>query len=505
MTRRSPLTSPAVAGAVVLAVGLVSIASAQSEGRLGGKTVAITLGQSLRYSDNLDLDPPPTDSVLQSVTSLGVAVNSITRTQSFQLGFGGAFEADTDGDTDFADPYLRMSYALEGANSRLSASANYTRFDIDDAFTQSTPISTDPDDPVSGTARIEDGIRTDRGYSLGFETGLRSPLGFRLDLASRSRRYSDTTNAGLYDTDTRSADALVRFRIDPAVTARATASWRHYEAEDSDQTDRRETSYGVGLAVALSPTLSLDASLRQQNIETRRLSGTRETDGLAYGLDLTRSLRNGLVAVSFDSQPTLNDRRHTLRATRSMSLRRDGTLSYGIGLTKTEGLSTDPLFSLAYVQPLKRSNLSIDFSQEARTDEEDDAAVILTRLGASYNMELTETLTWSLGASLSDVDARQATGEDRRRLDLRSTVSGQLTATSTWSAGLSLSDTESSDAAGSDNERRFGIQLAYRHALAQDWDMVARYEHTRITETTTPDRRSNAISIGLEKSFAFRP
>lgn len=506
MAGKGHLRKPAVAAAGVLAVGLVSIASAQQDRGAGGKTLLVTVGQSLRYSDNIDLVANPTDSVFQARTDLGVAFSSVTRTQSFRLSFGGAFEAGSDGETDLSDPYLRASYAIEGAGSRLNASATYSRVEIDDAFRQGTVLLPgDDDDPISETARIEDGVRTDRAYALGFETGLRAPVGFQLDLSARERRYSQTTSADLFDTDTRRADAQILFRIDPTVTARVTASYDRYQAEDTDQTDRRETSLGVGVAMNVTPTLTLDASLRHQEIRTLRTSGDRETDGLAYGLDLSQSLRNGLIAVNFSSEPTLNNRRHTLRATRSMALRNEGALSYGLGLTRTEGLGTEPLFSLAYSVPLKRGGVSFGFSQEARTDEEDDEAVILTRMTANYDFALTSTVNWTLAGSISDVNARETSGEDRRRVDIRTSFAGQINDVSSWSAGLSISDTDTTTATSSENERRYGIQLAYRRTLAQDWDMVARYDHTKIDDSATADRTSNAISIGLEKTFAFRP
>lgn len=506
MARKRHLRRPVVAAAGVLAVGFVSIASAQQDRGAGGKTLLVTVGQSLRYSDNIDLVANPDDSVLQARTDLGVAFSSVTRTQSFRLSFGGALEADTGGDTDLSDPYLRASYAIEGANSRLNASVNYTRIEIDDAFRQGRVVLPgDDDEPISETARIEEGVRTNRDYTLGFETGLRAPVGFQLNLSARERSYSETTSPNLFDTETQRADAQILFRIDPQVTARVTSSYSRYQAEDTDQTDRREISYGVGVAMNVTPTLTLDASLRQQDIRTLRTSGDRETDGLAYGLDVNRSLRNGLIAVNFLSEPTLNNRRNTLRATRSMALRNDGALSYGVGVTHTEGLGTEPLFTLAYSVPLKRGGVSFGFSQEARTDEEDDEAVILTRVTANYDFALSNTLNWTLNGSVSDVNAREATGEDRRRIDLRTNLAGQINDVSSWSAGLSLSDTDTATLAGNNNERRYGIQLAYRHELAQDWDMVARYEHTKIDDSGATDRTSNAISIGLEKTFAFRP
>lgn len=508
ITRR-PVALAAGGTLALTLVGLVSIASAQQNDP-GGKTLRLTLGQFLRYSDNIDLAAGPTDSVFQSDTRLGLVYSDVTRTQSLQFSLRGSYEADSDGDTDISDPYAELTYALEGANSRLTFSATHLRTNLDDAFAD-VPFFRVDDltgevlETVAGTALIEGGVRINNAYTLGVETGLQSNVGFRLDVSGRDRSYTETANPDLFDTKDRRVSALTTFRIDPQITARLTASYRNFTAEDIDRTDRTESSYGAGVAFRVSPNTTLDLSLSQRETEVERVSGTTATDGLAYTANLDRALPNGAIGVSFRSEETLNGRRNTLRTNRSMTLRRDGTLSYGIGVTKTSGFSAEPLFTLAYAQPLRLSRFNIELSQEARTDEEDDDAVILTRLSANYAVPLTETLDFSVSANLNDIAAQGATGEDRRRIDLRSNLAGPINDISSWSAGITYSDTRTASLTGSEQQRRYGVQLAYRRELAQDWDMVAQYRHTTITNTTEADRRSNAISFGLEKSFQYRP
>jgi hypothetical protein len=493
---------PLVLAAGAAALGLVSIASAQDSA--GGKILRVTVGQSLQYSDNIDLVANPDDGVFRSSTRVGLSYSDITRTQSLRFTTGGSYDIDNDGDSDLSDPFVRLSYALEGANSRLSFSGNYIRSNLDDAFSTAPLVDSDGD-IVSETGRIENGVRINTDYRLGFETGLRSSIGFRLDMSAQDRRYTETTDADLFETETRKIDVLTLFRIDPAITARLTASSRRYTAEDDDQTNRTDTSFGVGVAFDLTPVSSLDLSFGQQRIETERLTGTTLAEGQTYGVGFTLTRPNGAIETNFSSSPSVNGRRNTLRTNRSMDLRRDGTLSYGVGITKTEGFSSEPLFSLAYAQPTQRGRFGIQLTQEARTDEEDDEAVILTQLSANYALALTETLNWSVSAGFNDVAARADTGEDRRRINLRSNLTGQINDISSWSFGANLSDTSTSSLAVSDSERRYGIQLSYRRDLAQDWDVVARYQHTTILDTDAADRRSNAISLGLEKTFDFRP
>ncbi len=507
MTKQGHPRRRSVLAAGVAVVGLVSVAAAQDG--LGGKTLRVTVGQTLKYSDNIDLVANPTGDILRASSSVGLAYSDITRTQTFRFSTGGSYDVDSDGQTDLSDPYVQLFYGLEGANSRLNLSADYIRTNLDDAF--STVVLTPPGgtpgiDPVTGIALIEGGVRTNTDYAFGLETGLQSNIGFRLDLSERSRRYSQTLNPDLYATKDRRIGVLTTFRIDPQITARLTADARDYTSEDLDQTQRTETSVGAGVLFNVAPDMTLDLSLSQERIDVERLSGNTFTEGLGYAASLDRTLRNGTIGIDFTSDPTVNGRRSTLRANRAMSLPREGTLSYGIGVTKTDGLSAEPLFSLAYAQPLKLGRFGVELSQEARTDEEDDTSVIVTRLSANYAAPLTPTLNWSVNAGVDNVSTQgSVVGEDRRRINLRSDLSGQINDISSWSAGLTFSDTRTTSPGVSEQQRRYGLQMAYRREVAKDWDMVARYQHTTVLDTTAADRRSNAISLGLEKTFEFRP
>lgn len=507
--RRSFLLAAGIAG------GLATVAASQ-EG-LGGKTLRLTLGQSLQYSDNIDLVAnPDNDGVLRSSTRLGLSYSDVTRTQSFRFNTGGAYEIDSDGESGLNDPFATLSYALTGANSRLNFSADYRETDLDDVFASQALIPvTDGDGdadpvpdagtPVNDVAQIENGDRINTSYGIGFETGLQSTVGLQLNFLERARRFSGVVDPDLFETRDRRADLRLTFRIDPQITARFTASGRRFTAEDTDGIDRTETSAGVGVTFNLTPVTTLDLSLGYSRTEVERNTGDTIADGITYGGTLSRVLPNGTIGVDFSSTETTNGRRNTLRANRAMTLPRDATLSYGIGVSKTDGFSSEPLFTLAYAKPLKRGRFGLAFSQEARTDEEEDDAVILTQLSANYALALSPTVNWLVSAGLNDVSAKSDTGEDRRRINLSSNLNGQINDVSSWSAGITFSETDTSSALDDEEQRRYGVQLAYRRALAREWDMVARYQHTSIVDSDAEDRRSNAVSLGLEKTFSFRP
>ncbi len=508
MGRRGQGRAKRALAAAVALMGVVPFAAAQVAD--GGRTLQLTLGQTLEYSDNIDLVAEPEDNTLRSSTRLGLSYRDITRTQRLEFSAAGTLELDSSEDTDdsdVADPFARFVYALEGRNTRFRFAADYRRTDLEDTFLPLSflaPGVTLPDELVDEVARIEGGLRTDRSYRLGFETGLQSLVGFRLDLSSQERRYNEVELFELDDTDQRRAEVETTFRIDPTVTARVFANTRRFRADNEEQSRRDDTSYGVGATFDITPARRLDIELGRQEIERERDGPLREVSGGFYRADLSQALRNGEITLNFSSQPTLNGRDTVLRTTRDMTLPRGSTFSYGIGLSDLGDFDTEALFSLAYVKPLKRGRFGIELNQRSDANENTDDAVILTNLTASYALALSPNLNFSLRAGLNDVDARSATGEDRRGVNLRSDLVGQINAISSWSIGATLSDTEVVDQAGTENLRRYGVQMTYRRELTRDWDLVARYQHSSVRETDELDRESNTISLGIERTFDYK-
>lgn len=497
----------ALASVGVMVVNTAGIAFAQQETQ-GARSAKLTLGQTLRYSDNLDFLATG-NAGAESRTKLDFAFSSATRTQSLSFNLGGAMVVNKLDDVKFDAPYARFSYAIEGANSRLSLDARYRRKDLDSTVQRLVvpldPVTGTPLAPVTRTARIERGIRSNSDVALKYQTGLRSNVGFKLNLSHSARRYSNTGSTGLFNSATQRAETEVTFRINPQMTARLMASQLRYEAQDTGNTNRRETRAGLGLSLKASPTLSIDTSLRHSRFTRTRSGVTSTVDGLNFGLGATRTLRNGTLSLNLSSNPGFAGRQSLLRMNRVMGLRREGRLSYGIGLSKTAGFSAEPLFALSYLQPFKRGNLDLSFSQQARTDENDDEPVILTRFSARYKGGLTNTVNWSVGAAVNDVDAQSATGQDRRQLIIDTTLSGPLNAISSWSAGLNFSDTDSSSPSSTANQRRFGLSLSYRRQMNRDWDLIASMRHDAIRESSAANRKANTISVGIEKTFSFRP
>ena len=288
-----------ILAATVAVLGLVSIASAQVAD--GGKTLRLTLGQTLEYSDNIELVAEPPQNTLRYSTRLGIDYRDITRTQELRFSTNANFETDNNDTSEISDPFASLSYAREGANSRFSFSADYRRTDLDDV---SLPLELLfpgvelPDEIVDNVAVIETGIRTDTSYALEIETGLQSLVGFRLDLSARDRRYDELQVFDLAENRFLRGEAELTFRIDPALTARVLANVRETKSEDDEQSRRQQSYWGAGLVSDVAPGTQVDVLLARQTIK-REDNDINETDGLRASVALTHALPNGEIGTNF--------------------------------------------------------------------------------------------------------------------------------------------------------------------------------------------------------------
>lgn len=495
---RALATAAVLLGAVPFAVAQVSD---------GGRNLSLTFGQTLEYSDNIEIEAEPLQNTLRSSTSLGIAFSNVTQRQRLEFSLGADFEADNNDQSDVEDPNARFTYEWSLGKTRLSLGANYRRSDVSDFSIPLRLLFPDLDlneDLVNNIARIETGIRTDSGARFAVETDEDAIVGLRLELVAEDRRYEELQLFDLADSTVRRGELETTYRISPQATARVSAFGRRFEADDEAQSERDERTVGVGLAYALSPGRELDLFLGHRDIEILRDGGERQTDGLTFQASLNRDLPNGGLVTSFSTRPTLNGRDTQIRVARNKELKRGRGLTYGLALSDLEGDGVVPLVTLSYIHPLRRGRFEFNLDQQARTTETVDGAVIFTSIESSYALALTPRMNFSVRAVVSDLDARLNGGENRRAVQLRSDLVGQIDPVSSWSVGLTLEDIEVSNLSEEVNDRSFGVQMSYRREMTRDWDMVARYQHLLIEESGTPDRTSNLISLGFERTFDYR-
>lgn len=449
--------------AVALSVGVPLAQDGAANG--GGSFIGqLTIGQRLGY-DSDSGTTSDTDDDIFTETTLGLQLTSETRSQRLEFSLDGAlryaFGGGGDNDRfDVEDPRAQLTYALESRRSRLSFDASYQRSDVDD-----TAFLLDPLDPESDVITGE-GNRTRLGLGTTLELGRDGPLSTQLNHFYGETRFSGTTDPSLVDTRTRELGLRLRYALQPGVSLSLFANQRELDAAGPGSSDRETTRAGLGLDYAITPALRAEAELSYSEIDTDDNAGvTSSTSGVNASLSLTRDMPNGSLGFSLSEEQTVNGARRQVRLSRNLDYSR-GTFGVTLGLSKTDGLDTEPLIqaNATYaLDPLSQLSLSLSQSSSVNDDNEES---INSQLSIGYSRTLNALSSLSANFTLIDRNALTVTGEDQ---------------TST----------------------RF--DLSHRYELARGFNMVSSYRRSRTERDGSPDTKTTELFLGLEKTFDFRP
>ena len=182
-------------------------------------------------------------------------------TPASALTFGAMqFGGTADDDFEIENSDAALEYSRRGANSRLSFAARYREADLDDDVLTFGP---------SDTLIIDGGSAEVTTLEARLETGLEGPLGFDVRGRYRKEAYIDTTDEDLDDNERLSVDALARFRVNPALTARVRAGVsEENEYDDLDgKTETNDTYFGVGVAGETAGGLSFKGDVLYDRTE----------------------------------------------------------------------------------------------------------------------------------------------------------------------------------------------------------------------------------------------
>ena len=465
---------------LAIALAVTPFARAQE----GGLTTEFGFTQSLRYDDNPDFVADPDEGSFISRTDLSFNLASRTRSQSLRFGLSGSLRNDFNDDEEdfeFERPTARLNYSIRNASTRLRANASYRRDEVersffrlidDPGFDDNGDGEPDPDpDPLPDDDLVDDrelivdqGTRETLNYGVRFETGLNAPFGTSLRLRQREVDYTDTEDPDLFDSSRTRVDARLRFRIDPTIRARLTARWIYFEADDERETERETVAIGVGTTIDVTPRLRFTADLSADRIETERTTGDETDDGASASVGLVRDMPNGTISTRFSSDLTRNGQRNSLRFGRSLSLP-NGSLSFNLGVTRTEDGDTNPLADLELTRDVRGGALNVSLSQNANVND-DDEDVINTRLSVGFNRQINAVSSWNASLALADTNVLQDDGDDRTRAN---------------------------------------FQVSYRREIVADWNLATGYEYAVSNRENQDDRTSNVVFLNLERQFNFRP
>ncbi|RLJ36187.1 hypothetical protein BCF46_3877 [Litoreibacter meonggei] len=428
-----------------------------------GLSGQFTLGQKLQHTNKTGVTSRQDEGAI-SRTDLGVSLTSETRSQtlSFRADTGLSYNFSDVGIMDrfqIEDPRVELAYKLQSRNSELTFDADYRRADLDEtAFIDNGLIV---QEIVTGTGRRET-------YALrsGLTVGREGPTKLELNLLYGETNYSGTTDPGLVDTTTQQIDGRLTFQISPVASVNVFASHKELDAETVGSNDRTTDRVGIGGSYDITPTLTATAEVSHDKIETDNNAGTiTTTDGIGYSFGLSRTLPNGELTFDFSEEETVNGKRRQATVGRQTTFKR-GTMAYSLGVTKTDGLSAQPLANLNVNYELdKLSSLKLTVSQASSVND-DDETTINSRLGLTYARELSALSSLTAGLQVTDRNTLTAGGEDQTSVRLN---------------------------------------LSHRYEVGGDWELVSGYTYTKTKRDTQADRKTSTLFVGLERAFDFRP
>lgn len=443
---------------VISTVGGFAPAVAQEDAP-GGTTLTFGIETGLSVSDNysLEVTSPGTSTILDTTLSFGYL--SETPLSRFAFDLDGVLRvADLPGTgssgTQFDDINAALRYTYDDRNTRIIATADYNRIDLDFLDPFDLVDITDVDLTSSG------GTRNSNRARILFETGLSDPFGFGFELGHEEFSYSDTTDPGLFDTTTNDYALTTRLRLSPVAEARARLSQEDYTAGGPDATDRITRALSFGLAYELSPAMVLDASIGIENIEE---DGDTDRGGVGT-LSLTQARVNGTAALLLDQSFGIEGGRTTLTAARDLALP-SGTLAFTFGITNGEQSGIDFVGSIDYSQILPRGVLtaSLDRRVDSSTSGND---ILTTNAALGYTMALSPVSDLSFDFDYAEIenDGTGSTSDTNRKL----------------------------------------LRAEYTYALTQDWGLSAGYEHQRLSTEGTGTANSNTVFLTVGREFSIR-
>lgn len=446
----SSLRTPAGAG-VLLSCLLATPMGAQET---GGVDSRFSIDVSAQAERNADLNPGGSAEELSLRTTLGYGLSLSTPVQSLDFGVRGTY-AVSDGADGFEAPTLTLGYSYNGARQGITASASYREADVSD-------LSLGLDD--SGTLTLYEGTGT-RGFgtlSLGLDGGRDRPLRYNVNLSANAVRYTGTNLTDYYDSDTRQAGIGLEADLSPLATLKFDASYKTYEAEDSDATQRDTSQATIGADLRVNQVTSLSFSLGRSRIETEDIGGRTVESGMIGGVSLTREDQVGAYRLSYERSLTESGNRDTLRVARDQEFA-TGKLSASLGVTRGEDDKLTWVSAVDLSMERPRDTLGLSLNRSVTTDDE-GADVTVTRASAGWSHLVSES--GSLALDFSTRFTEEAINPDRERYD---------------------------------------VTVAWNHELRRDVILSAGASMRLAKEDGAADARSEQLFLTLSRSFSGRP
>lgn len=438
------ITAPAAGG------GAGGAANGQTQQSNQGGGALFTLDFATGFSHE-ESDSEPTESYLENRLDFGIL--SETRNQRFELEVGLATRLQ-EVDSGLTEPSARLAYSRFSRSTEIGIDLSWREDDVNSGF---LPADFDADDLARDT-----GTEETHAARLTFETGRDRRFGITGSLGYQQVDYVDTTDPDLVNQITYDAETELRFSFDRAEVT-AFAQWSESNEDDADQTRDTDMRYGLGAEILLDQAWTADVTLAFVEEETATTSGVTLEDGVDLSASVTRFMPNGTLV--FSASYLGIDGVTSLDATRSMSLANGASLTASAGILAFDGGDVLPDLGLNYRHEILRGQTVVLSLTQSGSNDDDGDAIYRTALNVTYERALTRNSQLSVTSALASVTPQDGSAE-------------------TLAASLGL---------------------AYSHDLTEDWALVTRADTQLNFEDGTRTDRTDSFSIGLERSFSWRP
>lgn len=449
-------------GGSCLALATVGVLAQQSV----GPEITLDVNQRFSTNSNQTLTPGGAPRTTRSSTRLTFGFINETPASNLTMRLGSTLNIFKDGTTsgfeaDPLDPDLTLRYSNETASSRLTANLRYREDEVrflrplDDFLNEDGEIElpTDADD-LNGL-----GTRINETYNASLDLFTDAPVTLSLNAGYDLLRYSGTTSASLFRTETIRLGARVSARLSETTTASLSFSRREYEADDTNSTDRVTDSYSLGLRSDVSPVLSLNASIGRTEVETRTTTGVTRTTGTNGRLGATLDRPNGRITLNYTVNTNQNGTRERLSLGRRFTLSDIVTLDTMIGATRTGNGDWQGTGRVSYRQDLPSGALRVNYTRTVQDSDDNNDGNVASLLSANYSHTINNWSSMNFSASLSD---RNGVEQSQAR-------------------------------------------ASYRRDMAQEWKLETGYQFNSREQAGTARADSHEIFLSLNRRFNLRP
>lgn len=431
-------------------------------GTQSGSTVpklTARINTTVEANDNYNLQSTSLGNALIWTTTMGLGYATSTVVDSLTADIAGSVRVSDlpvkGGEVTFDNPVFNLHYNRGVNDDFIGFNFYYNRADLN--YFQPL-IGVNPDgsfDTVSSS-----GTRETLRSSFSLLLNQNGPISFDLVADTWQLNYYDA-DPTLTDQSRSNVDAMLGFRLNPLFVATLGAGYRYKVNGNSIHTNITTTRADAGFNADLNQLTTAQFRLGYATVDTENDLGTSTRSSIVGDLSLQSQLKNGNIRGAVFSRIDENGPRLDVTVGRLYQWQY-GSLDGTIGGSTSDSTDWRMIGNVAYTYQLQSSRITANFAQLTTVDSQSQN-VINTNFTLGYTQKVT---------NVSSVGIAFLAGLIRYQNSTR------------------------------DPTERTAVTLSYDRALTPDWTMNFGYRHRFLNSNTTDNANSNAVFMGLNRSFA---